>query len=279
MSKGACFCLLARWMDQQQGKLCAKITSSMMCANSDFSFRNFGGTGLGLSICLQLVKLMHGDIEVESTRDVGSTFTFRIRVKNDAAVAEPGAHLDPRSIPISDLTTQLGQPSILMVCPDRVKHMIEAFVPWISHLEHKTNVDDAIKLAITSANDCLPYDCIIMDSPQPETMNKLIKAIEETPSIQNLRILPLIAPTADNIRRHFTNSAIATVANASADAQHHHIFHPLVTRLSKPVRRVKPLNALVKILSKSTRSALSIIPNKSSSNRLDDEFVVQSAGT
>lgn len=51
--------------------------------------RRYGGTGLGLAISERLIKLMGGDIQVESVEGTGTTFTFTVHLKVGQPVQPP----------------------------------------------------------------------------------------------------------------------------------------------------------------------------------------------
>ncbi|WP_324079963.1 PAS domain S-box protein [Geomonas sp.] len=56
--------------------------------------RRYGGTGLGLSISSQLVELMGGELRVQSSAGVGSSFYFTVGFQLPAAGEPPKATLD-----------------------------------------------------------------------------------------------------------------------------------------------------------------------------------------
>ena len=76
-------------MDREQARHCF----DKFWQGETTDVRRFGGTGIGLYIVQSLVEAMGGSVEVTSERDVGSTFTIRLRRtsprRTEAVTGEP----------------------------------------------------------------------------------------------------------------------------------------------------------------------------------------------
>ena len=64
--------------------------------------RKFGGTGLGLTISRRFAQMLGGDITLESEYGVGTTFTVRLPLGEDAAAEEPEEQAPEEDAPEED---------------------------------------------------------------------------------------------------------------------------------------------------------------------------------
>lgn len=125
--------------------------------------RRFGGTGLGLSISRMLARRMGGDIDVRSTRGVGSTFTVHLPVARPRETVAPVSELKLETLP------DLSGRTLLVVDDNRTnRFLVERFLR--SARARILQADDGLE-AVSAFEEHRP-DAILMDISMPR-MNGL----------------------------------------------------------------------------------------------------------
>jgi two-component system, sensor histidine kinase and response regulator len=144
--------------------------------------RKFGGTGLGLTISKHLVRLMEGEIGVDSEPGCGSSFWFTARLGcSDGTAPENKASSMPRVLVIDDSTTTRQMISLQLTA-------------WGTPNE---NADDSLTaLAMLRAAHAAgtPYDLVIADLNMPQVDGlSLTRMVRGTPQFGNPRIVLVTA--------------------------------------------------------------------------------------
>jgi two-component system, sensor histidine kinase and response regulator len=140
--------------------------------------RKYGGTGLGLTISKRLAEMMDGKIWVESEHQVGSTFQFTARFKQQTEIRV--AHVKPTLPELQGLR-------VLVTDDNKTAREILVDILRSFDFEVETAASGQEALQVLG-NTKKPFDLIFMDWQMPhmdgiETTRR-IKAIEEkTPTV------------------------------------------------------------------------------------------------
>ncbi|KAB8152737.1 response regulator [Kordia sp. TARA_039_SRF] len=154
----------------------------MFSQNHNVVNEEYQGSGLGLSIVKKLLQLYDSEIHLESTENVGTTFTFDIRFPKATENTDAKAELDIEDVDFSHL-------KMLVVDDNKINQMLTKKILSTKKIATDIVASGAEAIEIVKNNH---YDLILMDIHMPE-----MDGYEATSAIRKFnKKVPIIAFTA-----------------------------------------------------------------------------------
>ena len=197
--------------------------------------RNIEGTGLGLSLTEKLVRLMDGEITVQSEYGKGSVFTVRFaqRIINEEPLGDFFEKYHEFINQKSEGTIQLQIPDAKILVVDDVEMNIRVFKGMLKR--SMAEVDSAL-----SGEECIQmisrkhYDIIFLDHMMP--------GMDGIETLQQMK--------EKGTHRNVDTPVIVLTANAVVGAKEMYMEQGFTDYMSKPVRYVELIEMLYRYLPK-----------------------------
>ena len=158
--------------------------------------REYGGTGLGLIISQKVVQMMDGEVWVESEQDVGSTFTFTVRLKKQQGSLSQTGSSDAQSKSTNkEATARLHGAKILLVDDNDLNQEYLCELLEMKGITVETAFNGQEALNLLAKQD---FDGVLMDCQMP-----IMDGYEATRQIRKqdkFKELPVIAMTANAMK-------------------------------------------------------------------------------
>lgn len=173
--------------------------------------RKYGGTGLGLAITKQIISLMKGEIELESTQNIGTTFTIKLHLehRNNCEICTKSALPSPKKQlkNYQNISILIAEDNALN--QEVIKGMLNPFGFEITIVDNGQKCIDECKMKM--------YDLILMDINMP-----IMGGYEATGKLKEMG---------------YKTPIIALSANARAEDVMESLECGMVDHISKPIDR------------------------------------------
>ena len=155
----------------------------------------YGGSGLGMAITKNFVEMMNGEIQIESEKGKGSTFTIIVKLEESkrSETDNQAGEVSEEGIDISILAGR----RVLMAEDVEQNAEILADLLELEDIEAKHAKNGAEAVRMFSESNEGYYDAILMDVRMPEmdgyTATQMIRSLNRP----DAKIIPIIAMTAN----------------------------------------------------------------------------------
>jgi two-component system sensor histidine kinase/response regulator len=147
--------------------------------------RRYGGSGLGLTICKQLVEAMGGEIGLQSSPGMGSTFWFQVTFEKQPAEKRGTAPLTLQPVNLSGM-------HILGVDDNATNRTIltktlEGFGCRVDTVASGSKSIEVLRNALRNGD---PYQVVLLDMQMPGMDGEqIVRALKADPALKDIRII------------------------------------------------------------------------------------------